>query len=78
MYTYHISSLKNNYTDALLLYSTANEMFTNMVRTDGYGIDFILAGRVNQETQHPDLELNDFTPDELQNRFRLWGVDPGL
>ena len=77
MYTYHISSLKNNYTNALLLYSTDNEMFTNMVRTDGYGIDFILAGRVNQETQHPDLELNDFTPDELQNRFRLWGVDPG-
>ena len=50
MYTYHISSLKNNYTDALLLYSTANEMFTNMVRTDGYGIDFILAGRVILET----------------------------
>jgi hypothetical protein len=25
----------------------------------------------------PNLEFEDFTPDELENIFRLWGLDPG-
>lgn len=53
------------------------EMFTNMVRTDGYGIDFILAGPKKQESDLPDLALDDFTAEELNERFCLWGVDPG-
>lgn len=53
------------------------EMFTNMVRTDGYGIDFILAGPKKQESDLPDLTLDDFTAEELNERFCLWGVDPG-
>ncbi|GAA5814021.1 hypothetical protein MFLAVUS_007511 [Mucor flavus] len=52
-------------------------MFTNMVRTDGYGIDFILAGPKKQESDLPDLALDDFTAEELNERFCLWGVDPG-
>ncbi|KAG1436502.1 hypothetical protein G6F56_013533 [Rhizopus delemar] len=25
----------------------------------------------------PNLEFEDFTPDELENAFRLWGLGPG-
>ncbi|KAI9364599.1 hypothetical protein BD770DRAFT_378502 [Pilaira anomala] len=53
-------------------------MFTNMVQTDGYGIDFILAGPRQQQAALPDLDLNDFTGEEINQRFHLWGVDPGL
>ncbi|GAA5799348.1 hypothetical protein HPULCUR_004762 [Helicostylum pulchrum] len=53
------------------------QMFTNMVRTDGYGIDFILAGPKNPDANLPDLDLNDFTPRELNENFCLWGADPG-
>ncbi|KAI9247611.1 hypothetical protein EDC94DRAFT_528825 [Helicostylum pulchrum] len=48
-----------------------------MVRTDGYGIDFILAGPKNPDANLPDLDLNDFTPRELNENFCLWGADPG-
>ncbi|GAA5811856.1 hypothetical protein MFLAVUS_005302 [Mucor flavus] len=61
------------------LISIANDkaMFTNMVRTDGYGIDFILAGPQNQAAAFPDLEISDFSLEEIGIRFHLWGVDPG-
>lgn len=52
-------------------------MFTNMVRTDGHGIDFILAVPKRQMGEFPDLDLHDFTTEELNTRFHLWGVDPG-
>lgn len=52
-------------------------MFTNMVRTDGYGIDFILAGPQKQAAALPDLEISDFSLEEINSRFHLWGVDPG-
>ncbi|KAI8082320.1 hypothetical protein BDF21DRAFT_361394 [Thamnidium elegans] len=52
-------------------------MFTNMVRTDGYGIDFILAGPERQSNKLPNLDVNDFTPEGINERFHLWGVDPG-
>ncbi|GAA5807598.1 hypothetical protein MFLAVUS_000964 [Mucor flavus] len=52
-------------------------MFTNMVRTDGYGIDFILAGPQKQAAALPDLEISDFSLEEIGTRFHLWGVDPG-
>lgn len=60
-----------------MFYSNGKEMFTNMVRTDGYAIDFILAGPRNQDANLPGLELSDFTQEELNENFCLWGVDPG-
>ena len=48
-------------------------MFTNMIRTDGYGVDFILAGPKNQAATLPDPDLSDFDVDELANTFHLWG-----
>ncbi|KAG2230908.1 hypothetical protein INT48_000020 [Thamnidium elegans] len=48
-----------------------------MVRTDGYCINFILAGPERQSNKLPNLDLNDFTPEEINKRFHLWGVDPG-
>ncbi|GAA5805581.1 hypothetical protein HPULCUR_011100 [Helicostylum pulchrum] len=59
------------------LATNGKQMFTNMVRTDGYGIDFILAGPKNPDANLPDLDLNDFTPRELNENFCLWGADPG-
>ncbi|KAI8061398.1 hypothetical protein BDF21DRAFT_429447, partial [Thamnidium elegans] len=53
------------------------QIFTNMVRTDGYCINFILAGPERQSNKLPNLDLNDFTPEEINKRFHLWGVDPG-
>ncbi|KAI8065060.1 hypothetical protein BDF21DRAFT_427729 [Thamnidium elegans] len=52
-------------------------MFTNMVRTDGYGIDFILTVPERQSNKLSNLDLNDFTPEEINERFHLWGVNPG-
>ena len=48
-----------------------------MVRTDGYGLDFLLARTVSQTADLPDLDLTDFTDDELNANFKLGGVDPG-
>ncbi|GAA5807717.1 hypothetical protein MFLAVUS_001091 [Mucor flavus] len=48
-----------------------------MVRTNGYGIDFILAGPQNQTTALPDLEISDFSLEEIGTRFHLWDVDSG-
>ncbi|KAI9251136.1 hypothetical protein EDC94DRAFT_651986 [Helicostylum pulchrum] len=59
------------------LYYNGKQMFINMVRTDGYGIDFILAGPKNQKSNLPDLDFNDFTPRKLNENFCLWGADPG-
>lgn len=67
----------NFYTDFLLFYRNGKEMFTNLVRTDGYAVDFILAGPKKPEVDHVDLSLEDFTPEEISDRFHLWGVDPG-
>ncbi|KAG2231243.1 hypothetical protein INT48_006818, partial [Thamnidium elegans] len=53
------------------------QMFTNMVRTNYYGIDFILAGPERQSDKLPNLDLNDFTPEEINEHFHLWGIDPG-
>ncbi|KAG2235072.1 hypothetical protein INT48_002413 [Thamnidium elegans] len=52
-------------------------MLTNMVRTDSYDIDFILTGPERQSNKLPNLNVNDFTPEEINERFLLWGVDPG-
>ncbi|GAA5812210.1 hypothetical protein MFLAVUS_005660 [Mucor flavus] len=41
-------------------------MFTNMVRTDGYGIAFILTGPQNQAAALPDLENSNFSLEELE------------
>ncbi|GAA5817791.1 hypothetical protein MFLAVUS_011347 [Mucor flavus] len=49
------------------------DMLTNMLRTDGYGIDFILASPERQLGKLPDLDLNE----EINESFHLWGVDPG-
>ncbi|KAG1434650.1 hypothetical protein G6F56_014236 [Rhizopus delemar] len=51
-------------------------LFTNCIRTDGYAVDVIFARRTNMDVL-PNLEFEDFTPDELENTFRLWGLDPG-
>ncbi|KAI9250872.1 hypothetical protein EDC94DRAFT_697874, partial [Helicostylum pulchrum] len=51
-------------------------MFINIVQTDGYGIYFILAGPKNPGANLPDLNLNDFTPRELNENFCLWDADP--
>lgn len=48
-----------------------------MVRTDGYGLDFLVAQTVSQTSDLPDLDLTDFTEDELNTKFKLWGADPG-
>lgn len=53
-----------------------NKLFTNCIRTDGYAVDFIFAKRTNMDVL-PNLEFEDFTPCELENTFRLWGLDPG-
>lgn len=53
-----------------------NRLFTNCIRTDGYAVDVIFARRTNMDVL-PNLEFEDFTPDELENTFRLWGLDPG-
>ncbi|KAI8082116.1 hypothetical protein BDF21DRAFT_417154 [Thamnidium elegans] len=65
---------ENKHELATLLFS---QMFTNMVRTDGYGIDFILTGPERQSNKLPNLDVNDFTPEEINERFHLWGVEPG-
>ncbi|GAA5812669.1 hypothetical protein MFLAVUS_006126 [Mucor flavus] len=49
-----------------------------MVRTDGYGIDFILAGLKKQMSDLPDLELSDLTAEEISTIFHLWSADPGI
>jgi hypothetical protein len=36
-----------------------------MVRTDGYGIDFVLAGPKIQVEGLPDLDLSDFSINEI-------------
>ncbi|CAO3688856.1 unnamed protein product [Rhizopus stolonifer] len=54
-----------------------NRRFTNCIRTDGYAIDFVFAKKTNMDVL-PNLGLEDFVPDEVQNTFRLWGLDPGL
>lgn len=53
-------------------------MFTNMVRTNGYGIDFILVGPKKQTSDLPVLDLSDFTAEEISTRFHLWGADHGM
>lgn len=53
-----------------------NRRFTNCIRTDGYAEDFIFAKRTNTDVL-PNLELEDFVPDDVQNIFRLWDLDPG-
>ncbi|KAI9481283.1 MAG: hypothetical protein EXX96DRAFT_465100, partial [Benjaminiella poitrasii] len=50
--------------------------FTNCIRTDRYAVDFMFAKRINMDV-FLNLELEDFVPDELQNTFRLWKLDPG-
>ncbi|KAI9363280.1 hypothetical protein BD770DRAFT_215562 [Pilaira anomala] len=39
---------------------------------------FILAGPRQQQAALPDLDLSDFTGEEINQRFHLWDVDPGL
>ncbi|KAG1439818.1 hypothetical protein G6F56_012160 [Rhizopus delemar] len=53
-----------------------NRLFTNCIRTDGYAVDVIFSRRTNMDVL-PNLEFEDFTPNELENTFRLWGLDPG-
>ncbi|KAI8393975.1 uncharacterized protein BYT42DRAFT_477292, partial [Radiomyces spectabilis] len=52
------------------------ELFTNVVRTDGYAIDFVFARRKYEAL--PNLTMDDFTTDKLQGTFQLWGADPGM
>ncbi|KAG2208512.1 hypothetical protein INT47_010208 [Mucor saturninus] len=49
-----------------------------MVPIDGYGIDFVIARSISPTAGLPDFELSDFTPEELENNFHLWGVEPGM
>ncbi|KAG0184584.1 hypothetical protein DFQ28_010889, partial [Apophysomyces sp. BC1034] len=57
--------------------NSARHMFTNVVRTDGFAVDFIFA-RSTSDDQLPDLDPSDFDADELSEAFELWGADPGL
>ena len=56
----------------------SNKCFTNLIRTDGYGVDFIFARQESDSAALPELEVNDFSPWELRNTFELWGADPGV
>jgi hypothetical protein len=53
-------------------------LFTNRIRTDGYAVDFIFARPAKPGSELPELDFDDFTEDELQDTFHLWGVDPGI
>ncbi|GAA5809482.1 hypothetical protein MFLAVUS_002890 [Mucor flavus] len=75
--TYFFSQVFDFDSVRLDLNYNGKEMFTNMVCTDGYGIDFILAGPQKQAAALPDLEISDFSLEEIGTRFHLWGVDPG-
>jgi hypothetical protein len=56
----------------------SNKCFTNLIRTDGYGVDFIFARQESDSAALPELEVNDFSPWELRNTFELWDADPGV
>ncbi|GAA5808661.1 hypothetical protein MFLAVUS_002054 [Mucor flavus] len=75
--TYAFSQVFDFGSVRLYLNYNEKEMFTNTVRTDGYVIDFMLAGPKRQLDKLPDLDLNDFTTEEINENFHLWSVDPG-
>ncbi|SAM07907.1 hypothetical protein [Absidia glauca] len=52
-------------------------IFNNLVSTDGYAVDVSLI-RPTAGPPLPDLKLEDFTPELVNNHFRLWGIDPGM
>ncbi|CAO3701590.1 unnamed protein product [Rhizopus stolonifer] len=45
-----------------------NRRFTDCIRIDRYAVDFIFAKRTNMDVL-PNLELEDFVSDEVQNIF---------
>jgi hypothetical protein len=52
--------------------------FTNLVRTDGFAIDFIFAESIGEaEEDENDVYISDYH-DFDPSLFRLWGLDPGL
>ncbi|CAO3637548.1 unnamed protein product [Cunninghamella blakesleeana] len=51
-------------------------IFTNLIRTDGYGIDFIFSKQAHHNPL-PKLDIEDFTLDEVNKYFHLVGADPG-
>ncbi|SAL96236.1 hypothetical protein, partial, partial [Absidia glauca] len=52
-------------------------IFNNLVSTDGHTVNVSLV-RPTAGPPLPDLELEDFTPELVNNHFRLWGIDPGM
>ncbi|CAO3676920.1 unnamed protein product [Rhizopus stolonifer] len=49
-----------------------------MLRTDGYGVHFILTGPKKQTEDLPDLDLSDLTANKMDTAFYLWSTDPGM
>lgn len=52
-------------------------IFMNHIRTDGHTVDVLLV-RQKRHSELPDLSMDDFTSNELDQHFQLWGVDPGM
>ncbi|CAO3620873.1 unnamed protein product [Cunninghamella blakesleeana] len=51
-------------------------IFTNLIRTDGFGIDFIFSKQAHHNSL-PRLDIEDFTLEEVNKYFHLVGADPG-
>ncbi|KAG0161903.1 hypothetical protein DFQ30_004962 [Apophysomyces sp. BC1015] len=51
-------------------------LFTNQILTDGYGVVFQFAR--SAKSKAVELELEDFTTEEINNYYRVCVIDPGV
>ena len=57
----------------------SKQYFTNVVCTDGFGIDFIcVCSTKSNQDGLPGLDLEDFSVEEIAHEYHHWAADPGL
>lgn len=52
-------------------------IFDNRISTDGYSVHLSMT-KHSGGVPLPDLTLDDFDPNLVEDNFRLWGIDPGI